>query len=90
VACAFDLLMHDGDDLRRRPFRERKLALSRLLMRSRGDIHTLNTPKVTAKNYLRPCVTSIWKASCRSGSRRFINRVRRKLGSRSKIRSRQR
>ena len=38
VACAFDLLMHDGDDLRRRPFRERKLALSKLLIRSRGGI----------------------------------------------------
>jgi bifunctional non-homologous end joining protein LigD len=25
---AFDLLMHDGDDLRRQPLRERKLALS--------------------------------------------------------------
>src|SRR5262245_61509233 len=34
VACAFDLLMHDGDDLRRQPFRERKLALSKLLIRS--------------------------------------------------------
>ena len=38
VACAFDLLMHEGDDLRRRPFRERELALSKLLMRSRGGI----------------------------------------------------
>jgi ATP-dependent DNA ligase len=38
VACAFDLLMHDGDDLRRQPFRERKFALSKLLMRSRGGI----------------------------------------------------
>ena len=38
VACAFDLLMHDGDDLRRRPFRDRKLALSKLLIRSRGGI----------------------------------------------------
>src|SRR4029453_2757946 len=38
VACAFDLLMHDGDDLRRRPFRERKLVLSKLLLRSRGGI----------------------------------------------------
>ena len=38
VACAFDLLMHDGDDLRRQPLRERKLALSKLLMRSRGGI----------------------------------------------------
>ena len=38
AACAFDLLMHDGDDVRRRPFRERKLALSKLLFRSRGGI----------------------------------------------------
>jgi bifunctional non-homologous end joining protein LigD len=38
VACVFDLLMHNGDDLRRRPFRERKLALSKLLMRSRDGI----------------------------------------------------
>jgi bifunctional non-homologous end joining protein LigD len=38
LACAFDLLMHGGDDLRRRPFRERKLALSKLLIRSRGGI----------------------------------------------------
>jgi bifunctional non-homologous end joining protein LigD len=36
VACAFDLLMHDGDDLRRQPFRERKLALSKI--RSRDGI----------------------------------------------------
>jgi hypothetical protein len=38
VACAFDLLMQDGDDLRRQPLRERKLALSKLLLRSRGGI----------------------------------------------------
>jgi ATP-dependent DNA ligase len=38
VACAFDLLMRDGDDLRRLPFRVRKLALSKLLIRSRGGI----------------------------------------------------
>jgi bifunctional non-homologous end joining protein LigD len=38
VACAFDLLMHDGDNLRRQPFRERKLGLSKLLIRSRGGI----------------------------------------------------
>src|SRR5262249_16036147 len=30
VACAFDLLIQDGADLRRRPFRERKSALSKL------------------------------------------------------------
>jgi ATP-dependent DNA ligase len=62
VACAFDLLMHDGDDLRRQPLRERKLALSKLLIRSRGGIHTLNTAKAMAKNCLRPCAIWDWKA----------------------------
>ena len=38
VACAFDLLMVNGDDLRRQPLRERKLALSKLMIRSRGGI----------------------------------------------------
>ncbi len=38
VACAFDLLMLDGDDLRRKPFKERKAALGKLLFRSRGGI----------------------------------------------------
>ena len=38
VACAFDLLMRDGDDLRRRPLIERKAALGKLLFRSRGGI----------------------------------------------------
>ena len=35
---AFDLLMHDGDDLRRQPLRERKFMLSKLLIRSRDGI----------------------------------------------------
>jgi bifunctional non-homologous end joining protein LigD len=38
VVCAFDLLMHNNDDLRRRPLAERKAALSKLLIRSRGGI----------------------------------------------------
>ncbi len=38
VACAFNRLMIDGDDLRRRPFKERKAALGKLLFRSRGGI----------------------------------------------------
>jgi bifunctional non-homologous end joining protein LigD len=38
VACAFDLLMRDGNDLRRRPLIERKAALGKLLIRSRGGI----------------------------------------------------
>jgi len=35
---AFDLMMRDGDDLRRKPFIERKAALSKLLIRSRDGI----------------------------------------------------
>ena len=38
VACAFDLLMVNGDDLRRQPLRERKLALGKLLLRSLDGI----------------------------------------------------
>jgi ATP-dependent DNA ligase len=39
VACAFDLLMLDGDDLRRRPpLSERKAALRKLLKRSKGGV----------------------------------------------------
>ena len=38
VACTFDLLMLNGDDLRRRTLVERKNALARLLIRSRGGI----------------------------------------------------
>ena len=35
-ACAFDLLMVNGDDLRRRPYVERKAALRKLLRHGRG------------------------------------------------------
>ena len=38
VACAFDLLMVNGGDLRHQPLRERKLALGKLLLRSRDGI----------------------------------------------------
>ena len=35
-ACAFDLLMLNGDDLRRRPYVQRKAALRKLLRHGRG------------------------------------------------------
>jgi bifunctional non-homologous end joining protein LigD len=38
VACAFDLLAVNGDDLRREPLRGRKLALSKVLLRSLDGI----------------------------------------------------
>jgi bifunctional non-homologous end joining protein LigD len=38
VACAFDLLALDGDDLRGRPLSERKAALRKVLRRTKGGI----------------------------------------------------
>ena len=38
VACAFDLLMRNGDDMRRKPYGERKSALAKLLFRARDGI----------------------------------------------------
>ncbi len=38
VACAFDLLMFDGEDMRRKTFGERKAALRKLLRRTKGGI----------------------------------------------------
>jgi bifunctional non-homologous end joining protein LigD len=38
VLCAFDLLEHDGWDLRRRPIEERKAALAKLLSGSHEGI----------------------------------------------------
>ena len=38
VACAFDLLMLDGEDWRRKPMVERKAGLRKLLRRTRGGI----------------------------------------------------
>ena len=38
TACAFDLLMLNGADLRKRPFTERKLLLQKVLRHTRGGI----------------------------------------------------
>jgi bifunctional non-homologous end joining protein LigD len=38
IACAFDLLMLDGDDLRHKSFVERKAALRKVLRRAKGGI----------------------------------------------------
>jgi bifunctional non-homologous end joining protein LigD len=38
VACAFDLLMLNGDDLRRKPLIERKATLRKVLRRTKGGI----------------------------------------------------
>ena len=81
VACAFDLLMHDGDDLRRQPLRERKLALSKLLTRSRGGIQYVeHTEGHGEKLSEAVCAIWDWKASSPSASHQFIGRDRQERG----------
>ena len=46
MACAFDLLILNGEDLRGRPLVERKSALARLLLRSRGGIQYVEHTEV--------------------------------------------
>jgi bifunctional non-homologous end joining protein LigD len=45
VACAFDLMMLDGDDLRRLPLSERKAALRNVLRRTKGGIQYVEPTK---------------------------------------------
>jgi bifunctional non-homologous end joining protein LigD len=59
-ACAFDLLMHNGEDLRRRPYVERKSALRKLLRRAAAS-NTSNTLRTTVTNCLRAPAISVWK-----------------------------
>jgi ATP-dependent DNA ligase len=53
TACAFDLLMLNGDDLRRKRYVERKSALRKLLRMIAASSRS-NTPRVTATNCLLP------------------------------------
>src|SRR3974377_451220 len=90
VACAFNLLMRDGDDLRRRPLLERT-ALGKLLIRSRMAAFSMwNTPRATATRCLRP--SAIWglRALFQRNSTHPIDQDHRKAGSSSRTQKRQR
>ena len=87
VACAFDLLMLNGDDMRRKPFVERKAALGKLLFRSRDGIQYVEHAEVMATGCLPPPVTSGLRASFQKGWTPPIDRESRKRGSRSRIRT---
>jgi bifunctional non-homologous end joining protein LigD len=55
TALAFDLLMHNGEDVRRRPFAERKAILRKVLQRTRRGIqyveHTEGTGRRTHRRH---------------------------------------
>ena len=55
VACAFDLLMLNGDDLRRRPLVERKMLWPGCSFARAAASSTSNTPKVMATKCMRRC-----------------------------------
>jgi len=57
-----DLLMFNGDDLRPKPYVERKAALRKLLRHGRG-IQYVDTPKEMAINFFRPSASLAWKGS---------------------------
>jgi bifunctional non-homologous end joining protein LigD len=84
VACAFDLLMLNGDDLRRKPFADRKVALRKVLRRSREGIqyveHTEDDGEemfqATCKLGLEGIVSKRIDASYRSGPARSWLKIR--------------
>jgi hypothetical protein len=55
TAVAFDLLMHNGDDLRRKPFSERKAMLRKVLQRT---LSTSSIPKAMAGKCSRRSASS--------------------------------
>jgi bifunctional non-homologous end joining protein LigD len=89
VACAFDLLMRDGDDLRRRPLIERKSALGKLLIRSRGGIQYVEHAEGHGDK--------LFEAVCKLGLEGIVSKKlnapyrsdRQKTGSRSRTQKRQ-
>ena len=62
VACTFDLLMLNGDDLRRRTLVERKNALARLLNRSRGGIQYVEHAEGHGDKMYEAVCAPAWRA----------------------------
>ncbi len=58
VACAFDLLALDGDDLRRKPFKERKGHLASYCSACAAAFNTSNMLKATVRGCSRPSANS--------------------------------
>jgi ATP-dependent DNA ligase len=57
--------MLNGDDMRRKPFAERKAAIGKLLFRSRDGIQYVELPRDMAIKCLPPSVTSVLRVSKR-------------------------
>jgi bifunctional non-homologous end joining protein LigD len=66
IACAFDLLRLDGDDLRRLPLSERKGKLERLLRRSRDGIQYVE--------HLEGDGDNVFEAACNLGLEGIVSK----------------
>jgi hypothetical protein len=58
ILYAFDLIEHDGEDLRNRPFLERKAALARLLRETEAGILLTNTSPRMGRPCSSPCASA--------------------------------
>lgn len=63
IACAFDLLMRNGADLRRKPLSERKAILRKALRAMKKVFSTSSTSRGMALRCLTRSASSAWKAS---------------------------
>jgi bifunctional non-homologous end joining protein LigD len=66
VACAFDLLMLDVDDLRRKPLSERKAILRKLLRRTNGGIQYVE--------HVEGDGAKMFAAACKVGSEGIVSK----------------
>jgi ATP-dependent DNA ligase len=87
VLFAFDLIEHEGDDLRELPLIDRKRRLAKLLGKAN---HATTDSTSIWHTMVRPCSIMPagwdWKASCRSGWTRPIGADHPRRGSSQKIR----
>jgi bifunctional non-homologous end joining protein LigD len=89
AAWAFDLLMLNGEDLRRKRYVERKAALRKLLRHDRGIQYVEHAEGHGDKMFAAVCHCGLEGIVSRNWMRR-IAQDRRKAGSKSKTRRRQR
>ena len=66
TAVAFDLLMHNGDDLRRKPFSERKAMLRKVLQRTRRGIQYVERTEGDGRE--------MFKAVCKLGLEGIVSK----------------
>jgi ATP dependent DNA ligase domain len=85
IHYAFDLIEHDGEDMRNRPFLDRKNALARLLRNTEGGILFMNTSPSTALSSSRTLAGLGPRASFPSESTARIDPALVRSGSRSAI-----